>query len=105
MVSAEDRARMEAAKMQGDILKRQPKNEHVLDSPAPSAVVDPLPTSRMSTPTAMWKSSGFKPFAKFPEKQKRYELYLETVKQGRNCKHFDGKVFLDVLNICAYRFG
>ena len=31
-------------------------------------------------------TSGFKPFASNPEKQKRYERYLEIRKQGKKCK-------------------
>ena len=29
----------------------------------------------------------FKPFAKFPEKQTRYEKYQEVTKQGKTCKY------------------
>ena len=31
-------------------------------------------------------TSGFKPFVNNPEKQKRYERYLEIRKQGKKCK-------------------
>ncbi len=73
LVSNEDRSKMEAAKMQGDILNKQQQTEK------PPAVVG----SSSSTPTAVGKfSAGFKPFAKFPEKQKRYEEYLDAIKHG-----------------------
>lgn len=115
LVSGEDLARMDAAKMQGDIAKKQlekttslKENELIsislrrdtptsastftqLDAgsaPSTSAGVklDGTATQLLPSGQPLWKSSSFVPFAKYPEKQKRYELYLETVKQGKTCK-------------------
>jgi hypothetical protein len=126
LVSGEDRARMEAAKMQGDIAKKQlektaPSNEkdapcHASlpgDARAPASLsaqligsaqsnavgvkLDRSPTTQpLTTQQPLWKPSGFMPFAKNPEKQKRYEVYLEAVKQGKKCK-----LYLD----CCLRIG
>ena len=102
LVSGEDRAHMEAAKMRGDILKNQlekaaalPPIDDALQKPIASENVvvsdgsDMKPESSSSTfnQTSQWKSAvGFAPFAKNPEKQKRYEEYLGSTKHGNMCE-------------------
>ena len=107
LVSGEDKARMEAAKMQSDILKKQlekaPETEKM--GVIQGAVVSPdmsaseasstqhnstsqLATTSPVSQTSLWKSAAsFMPFAKNPEKQKRYEAYLEAMKYGKACKY------------------
>jgi hypothetical protein len=139
LVSGEDKARMDAAKMQGDIVRKQlekttPSEEenavtsvnvqrntptsasastqletgNAQSTAAAAAAAaaagggggvkpDVTPTQSSASSQPLWKSSSFTPFAKNPEKQKRYELYLETLKQGKTCKLHLNRLFVDKL--------
>jgi G patch domain-containing protein 1 len=111
LVSSVDKAKMEAVKMQADIEKSllnktsntsvnsQFTENTMIQQPqavasSSSSSVSQVPASTMkltqesavtdvsTLPQQLPKHGGFSPFARNPEKQKRYELYLEAVKSG-----------------------
>ena len=116
LVSSEDQAKMEAAKMQAELAQSQQqkhvslatdglpapsRDSHRHDTPVVSQVstitsssqtvstAENVTTTATVAPFSIRPSlshSGFTPFAKNPAKQKRYEAYLESVKTGTSCK-------------------
>ena len=105
LVSGEDKARMEAAKMQADLLQKQkdtpvPKQCDALSYPSKEPLSGKQPavdcnTRDTQTPTTsaepamcpmLMPSGGFTPFVRIPAKQKRYEQYLEAMRTGKPCE-------------------
>lgn len=106
LVSSEDQAKMEAAKMQADLAQSQQQKQVSFtsdglpssgkastDSSTGSSQTVTTPENVNTTSAVVPFSShpslshaGFTPFAKNPAKQKRYEAYLESVKNGTSCK-------------------
>jgi len=120
LVSSEDQAKMEAAKMQADLMQSQQQKQtfSAINSAAaldetssdvqgsgnagpplvntprlpsvsiPSGETGPAAATvtAMSSQPSRLPAVGFTPFAKNPEKQKRYEAYLESIKTGTSCE-------------------
>ena len=105
LVSSEDKAKMEAARMCADLAQSQQQKQ--TSSPTDKAGVDSRDSGKDDTVVADRSSAAsshavntaatvssqlppsharFTPFAKNPEKQKRYEAYLESVKAGTSCE-------------------
>lgn len=96
LVSTEDKARMEAAKLQATPKQTEPPHSSA------TATMPPGGDGLQATPSVSAESKGsselqmasgssavFVPFARNPVKQKRYETYLDATKNKRPCKHSD----------------
>ena len=65
-----------------------PSQKSASEQSRPSVQQQQQPQQQSSSEVPLFRgaTSGFKPFASNPEKQKRYERYLEIRKQGKKCK-------------------
>ena len=94
MVPEKDKEKLEAvkkipaAKPFGSVSPLPESSRNV--PPTSSINKRPMPSQsnedKQRSQIPMFKSGGFKPFANNPEKQRRYEHYLDLRKQGKKCK-------------------
>lgn len=77
----------QASELKAAQVKAQRLAQHAAHSRLQSPPADPAPsswhTAWSSGCTSTKTASSFKPFAKDPEKQKRYEEFLANVKRGQ----------------------
>lgn len=95
LVSPEDKAKMEAAKLQATLKQTEPPRSSTTAATPPDDGSQVTPSvsveSRGSGELKMTPgtSTVFVPFARNPVKQKRYETYLDATKNKKPCKHLD----------------
>lgn len=95
LVSTEDKARMEAAKLQLKPKQTEPPHSSATATMPPGDGLQATPSvsaeSKGSSELQMASGSStvFVPFARNPVKQQRYETYLDATKNKRPCKHSD----------------